>query len=74
MKCSKFWIITEFVSCLISESSPNHNHQIDGGAMQVTFCKLSVDFYPFHEAGELKAYYIHTFEECAKCVPLKCFH
>ena len=21
--------------------------------MQVTFCKLSVDFYPFHEAGKL---------------------
>ena len=45
--------------CLfISELSPKHNRQIDGGAMQITFCKLSIDFYPFHEAG--RSYWKHS--------------
>jgi len=36
----------------IEESSPKHNKSIDGGAMQITICQLSVDYYPFHYAGK----------------------
>ncbi|WAR03200.1 UH1BL-like protein [Mya arenaria] len=42
-------------------SSPKHNKKIDGGAMQVTFCKLSLDYYPFHYAGgERKNWYRYS--------------
>lgn len=36
----------------ISECIPGHNSQIEGGAMQVTIHKLSVDVYPFFPAGK----------------------
>ncbi|KAK3581543.1 hypothetical protein CHS0354_031884 [Potamilus streckersoni] len=49
-----------------TNSSPKHNQKIDGGAMQITLCKLTLDFYPFHPAdidliqtcgGERKQWY-----------------
>lgn len=35
------------------EKNPKHNHQIEGGAMQITFYKLALDIYPFNPAGNL---------------------
>ncbi|KAL4224791.1 UHRF1 (ICBP90) binding protein 1-like [Mactra antiquata] len=41
--------------------SPKHNPKINGGAMQITFHKVSVDYYPFHYAGgERKNWYRYT--------------
>ncbi|XP_069133817.1 bridge-like lipid transfer protein family member 3B [Argopecten irradians] len=38
--------------------NPKHNKRIEGGAMQITFNKLSVDIYPFNPAGgERKHWY-----------------
>ncbi|KAL3842978.1 hypothetical protein ACJMK2_020946 [Sinanodonta woodiana] len=44
-----------------TNSSPKHNQKIDGGAMQVTLCRLTLDFYPFHPAGgERKQWYRYS--------------
>ncbi|OWF43212.1 UHRF1-binding protein 1-like isoform X2 [Mizuhopecten yessoensis] len=38
--------------------NPKHNKRIEGGAMQITFNKLSLDIYPFNPAGgERKHWY-----------------
>ncbi|XP_053383939.1 bridge-like lipid transfer protein family member 3B isoform X2 [Mercenaria mercenaria] len=43
------------------ESSPKHNKKINGGAMQITIQRLSLDYYPFHYAGgERKNWYRYT--------------
>ncbi|XP_060600792.1 bridge-like lipid transfer protein family member 3B isoform X2 [Ruditapes philippinarum] len=43
------------------DSSPKHNKKINGGAMQITIYKLSLDYYPFHYAGgERKSWYRYT--------------
>lgn len=33
-------------------TNSKHNNKIEGGAMQITFYKLSVDVYPFNPAGK----------------------
>ena len=39
----------------------NRRWKINGGSMQITFYKLSIDFYPFHPAGKLRyRFMIHT--------------
>ncbi|KAL5007583.1 hypothetical protein ScPMuIL_016389, partial [Solemya velum] len=44
-----------------SNASPKHNNQIEGGAMQITFFRLSTDYYPYHLAGgERKQWYRYT--------------
>ncbi|XP_048728642.1 bridge-like lipid transfer protein family member 3B isoform X4 [Ostrea edulis] len=44
-----------------TKNIPGHNSQIEGGAMQVTVHKLSVDVYPFFPAGgERKNWYRYT--------------
>ncbi|XP_052224963.1 UHRF1-binding protein 1-like isoform X2 [Dreissena polymorpha] len=46
---------------LDKESSPKHNKSINGGAMQVVFHRLSIDYYPFHYAGgERKNWYRYS--------------
>lgn len=43
------------------DSSPTHNSRIEGGAMQITLNKLSLDFYPFNPAGgERKQWYRYS--------------
>ncbi|XP_060078539.1 bridge-like lipid transfer protein family member 3B, partial [Ylistrum balloti] len=40
------------------QNNPKHNKRIEGGAMQITFNRLSVDIYPFNPAGgERKHWY-----------------
>ncbi|KAK3734232.1 hypothetical protein RRG08_049650 [Elysia crispata] len=64
-------ITSRFDLHLCDDSSPGHEEnrhwKINGGSMQITFNKLSLDFYPFHpaeieeyECGERKAWYRYS--------------
>ncbi|CAL1533724.1 unnamed protein product, partial [Lymnaea stagnalis] len=56
-------ITSHFDLHLCDDSSPDQEEEkrhwkINGGSMQITFFKLSIDFYPFHPAGgERKKWY-----------------
>lgn len=53
------FIYLDFLSFFIVHN-PDHNIQIEGGAMQVTIHKLSVDIYPYNTAGQLYFIIINT--------------
>ncbi|KAK2892731.1 hypothetical protein Q8A67_012719 [Cirrhinus molitorella] len=38
------------------------NKRLDGGAMQLSFSSISVDYYPFHKAGESCMHWMHYSE------------